>query len=479
MTARERYEDAVKRQLDLICGSKPFAKAKKQQELLQYLVGQVLQGAGDELNEYIIAWEFFGKPASWKPKQDKARPGSKDDPIVRVSISHLRDRLRDYYALYGASDPIVITIGKDSYAPSITHRTTRLSSHLPEATDLDAIVSRIQMAVDTRTIRGDILAVEYLGMYFHRLREHPRIVAIMALTYVMVLAVPRTGVLSAAIGNILQQFRGAAQRRNRPWQIVFTEACQAAAKHHDWKESARLFTLAERKSRQQSMFFWWHTALLASQRKFRQAIEIASVLIDSGLARTNLVARTDLAMLYTLAGRYEEAEELLTATFDFTDSADPGVFMHLLLLYEAQEHMSKLAEALTAAPFPFEKEIYLRSTHLYGGVYAFAHGRYLLHQRQASAEDERFKLSSEFMTVMQELVGNRFSESASCASISRALYAIGIGDYDKASEWLRKAAVEEQEPLSMWFHIFPPFRHLRHHAGYRKLLADLKLKLPR
>ena len=39
------------------------------------------------------------------------------DPIVRVQAAKLRSKLLEYYAGEGASDPIVITIPKGSYAP--------------------------------------------------------------------------------------------------------------------------------------------------------------------------------------------------------------------------------------------------------------------------------------------------------------------------------------------------------------------------
>jgi hypothetical protein len=64
-------------------------------------------------------------------------------------------------------------------------------------------------------------------------------------------------------------------------------------------------------------------------------------------------------------------------------------------------------------------------------------------------------------------------------SVEMAFAMIGLGRYDEAVEWLRRAAFVENDPYAMWFHIFPPLRHLRGHKGYRQLLKELNLPLQR
>jgi hypothetical protein len=64
------------------------------------------------------------------------------------------------------------------------------------------------------------------------------------------------------------------------------------------------------------------------------------------------------------------------------------------------------------------------------------------------------------------------------SGLAMALPLIGLGRYDEAVNWLEIAA-HEDDPYVMWFHIFPPLRHLAGHHGYRKLLKNLNLRLHR
>jgi hypothetical protein len=69
------------------------------------------------------------------------------------------------------------------------------------------------------------------------------------------------------------------------------------------------------------------------------------------------------------------------------------------------------------------------------------------------------------------------ARSPAASSVELALALIGLEKLDDAVKWLRKAAFEENDPFAMWFHIFPPLRHLHVHRGFRALLKDLRLTL--
>lgn len=91
-----------------ICASPPFARAPRAADLLKYLVDKAVGGRADEIKEYTVALEFFGR-ASYDPKLDS---------LVRVEAGKLRQLLAKYYESGGMNDPVRIEIPRGSYRPS-------------------------------------------------------------------------------------------------------------------------------------------------------------------------------------------------------------------------------------------------------------------------------------------------------------------------------------------------------------------------
>jgi cytochrome c-type biogenesis protein CcmH/NrfG len=61
------------------------------------------------------------------------------------------------------------------------------------------------------------------------------------------------------------------------------------------------------------------------------------------LLRTNLAARCDLATLQIMAGRFDDAEEILAGCVDFAAPDNPAVAVHQAMLMEAQDRLSEAA----------------------------------------------------------------------------------------------------------------------------------------
>ena len=87
-----------------------------------------MSGDAQYLKETTIGVSVFGRAPDYDPKKDT---------IVRTQAWRLRAKLRDYYALEGAADPIVISIPKGHYTAVFTFRdgtTTKQSAALwPES----------------------------------------------------------------------------------------------------------------------------------------------------------------------------------------------------------------------------------------------------------------------------------------------------------------------------------------------------------
>jgi Tol biopolymer transport system component len=100
--------DSVRGELDRILESKWFAESPRSSKFLRYIVEQSISGTGAGLKEYMIGLEVFERGPSFDPRTDT---------IVRVQARRLRERLAEYYANDGGTDPIIIEIPKGRYTP--------------------------------------------------------------------------------------------------------------------------------------------------------------------------------------------------------------------------------------------------------------------------------------------------------------------------------------------------------------------------
>lgn len=91
--------------------SDTFGRAQRMRELLRFLVEQKLSGTQRDTHEYAVGIEVF--------KRDPATYNTCTDPIVRVQVGRLRERLRAYYAGAGQADPLRFVIPVGSYMPEI------------------------------------------------------------------------------------------------------------------------------------------------------------------------------------------------------------------------------------------------------------------------------------------------------------------------------------------------------------------------
>src|SRR5580765_175252 len=106
-------DTAVRPQLDRILSSPTFQQVDRLKRFLTFITVEALSGRSDQLKEYVIGVQVFGKEASFDPRTD---------PIVRVQARRLRARLVSYYRDAGQNDDIVIELPKGGYAPVFKRR---------------------------------------------------------------------------------------------------------------------------------------------------------------------------------------------------------------------------------------------------------------------------------------------------------------------------------------------------------------------
>jgi TolB-like protein len=111
--AVEPSANEVRLQLDRILASEGFANAERMSKFLRYVVDRTLAGETDQIKEYAIGVDVFGRDGSYDPRLDS---------IVRVEARRLRSKVDEYYAGHGRNDDIVIRLRRGSYAPSFERR---------------------------------------------------------------------------------------------------------------------------------------------------------------------------------------------------------------------------------------------------------------------------------------------------------------------------------------------------------------------
>ena len=95
LPAAKLPDKAVRQQLSRILASKTFSQVERLKRFVSFIVGETVGGRSNELKEYVIAVQVFGKEPAFDPRTD---------PIVRVQARRLRTRLARYYRDEGNID---------------------------------------------------------------------------------------------------------------------------------------------------------------------------------------------------------------------------------------------------------------------------------------------------------------------------------------------------------------------------------------
>jgi hypothetical protein len=93
--------------VERVLQSETFRNAPTSRRLLKYLAERSLAGDADQLKEYAIGVDAFGKGADYNPRQDST---------VRIQIGRLRQKLADYYREEGKNDTAVLELPKGRFS---------------------------------------------------------------------------------------------------------------------------------------------------------------------------------------------------------------------------------------------------------------------------------------------------------------------------------------------------------------------------
>ena len=100
-------EDEITRlEVHRVLQSDTFRSSDVLRRLLRFLADKSIAGEADQLKEYTIGLDAFGKPPSYDPRSDA---------IVRLQAGRLRQKLAEYYRTEGKDDPLVIDLPKGHF----------------------------------------------------------------------------------------------------------------------------------------------------------------------------------------------------------------------------------------------------------------------------------------------------------------------------------------------------------------------------
>src|SRR4249920_3154423 len=113
--------EAERAELKAVLESQLFVRSPTLAHLLSYLCEKKFAAETDQIKEYSIAVDVFGRRDSFD--QDT-------DSIVRVQANRLRKRLAEYYLGEGANHTLRITIPVGQYVPTF-EKAEVLQGNLP------------------------------------------------------------------------------------------------------------------------------------------------------------------------------------------------------------------------------------------------------------------------------------------------------------------------------------------------------------
>jgi hypothetical protein len=109
--ASEVTPETIQAQLERILSGRTFQGASRLAAFLRFIVEEALHGRSDQIKEFTIAAEVYGKGSDFD---------SRTDSTVRADASKLRTRLSRYYAEEGVHDPIMISVPRGAYVPEFS-----------------------------------------------------------------------------------------------------------------------------------------------------------------------------------------------------------------------------------------------------------------------------------------------------------------------------------------------------------------------
>ena len=133
--------EAARMELEAVAGS--LVRTPRLEQLLRYMAERYFDGQTDELTEYNIATDVFGRK--------KTEFIASEDAIARVETHRLRKRLTAYYEGLGRDHAIHISVPLGTYVPHFTEWSSSRDGTVKDAS-IDLVESRAPVVSANREV---------------------------------------------------------------------------------------------------------------------------------------------------------------------------------------------------------------------------------------------------------------------------------------------------------------------------------------
>jgi hypothetical protein len=120
MPAKSAFVSVDEERLELEALAQALGRSSRLAHLLNYIGEKYFAGESDQLSEYNIATEVFGR--------SKASFDATEDAIARVEAHRLRKRLKEFYEGPGKDHSVQLSVPPGTYIPTFTHKPVEVSS---------------------------------------------------------------------------------------------------------------------------------------------------------------------------------------------------------------------------------------------------------------------------------------------------------------------------------------------------------------
>ena len=155
----DAHAAVVGRELERLLDSPSLCNSDHLKRFLRYIVERTLAGEADQLKEYRLGVEVFGRGASFDPKID---------PVVRMTARRLRRKLKECYEDGGRGVTVRIEVPKGGYAARFVQAPTPERS--PERTSVIPYGRRRNLAA----VAVLVIAALITGGLYYRSREQSK-----------------------------------------------------------------------------------------------------------------------------------------------------------------------------------------------------------------------------------------------------------------------------------------------------------------
>ena len=389
--------------------------------LLRHIVEEVLAGNTPTSDSILV--EFYGREVESKH----------DDPLVRVNVGKVRERLEDYYKELGKDDPVRIEIPKGG---------------------LEAVFSYNQRSLARRQI--------HLGRY-HLNKESPHHMELAqthfetAIQHDPKIADGYAGIAAALIGKTIHGYTSTpldifplaetmARRAIGLDPNCWFGSLQIAAIHlfrHEWEQADKAIQQMEDSRPTELALDGGYGPYLLARGQYEKATDLAKFLYNDH--PVDVICQQRAALYYYAMGEYDEARVIVQGILEM----DIHLWIAHLLLAFIHLALDEADQAL-AHTHTLEQ---LQGAKIWPGLHIVC-----------LAAAGHITEAQEKLSALEAL-----SRKSYVQPMQFALGLMATGNHQAASAKLSEAC-DHHDPFTAWLHLWPFLDPLRYHAHFKALL---------